>query len=147
MSWRPLRRAVRAALRLYLGTIWISQWRHKVTDPSWVQTGDAVLEFWESAVAVPSPPARPAVSFAIYRSFLRWLIEARLHRPIALLQVVAQGLVGAALLLGWRVRLAATVGLILNLNFSLAGGRGHNPLMLVAETVLAVAPDDAPTKS
>lgn len=37
-------------LRLYAGYIWIEASLHKVNDPKWVQTGDALKEFWQKAL-------------------------------------------------------------------------------------------------
>ena len=46
-------------LRVWLGYQWLEAALHKITDPAWMVTGLAVKGFWERAVAVPPPPARP----------------------------------------------------------------------------------------
>jgi thiosulfate dehydrogenase [quinone] large subunit len=127
-----------AAVRWYLAYVWLTASVEKLRSPDWTNTGDAVLSFWERAVTVPKPPAQPPVSFRWYRSLLRVLIRKRLHKTFAKLILATQVVVGLAMLTGLQVRCAALAGLMLNLNFSLAGGRGHNPVMLIAQTLLVM---------
>ncbi|HLC34466.1 MAG TPA: hypothetical protein VJJ70_05645, partial [Anaerolineales bacterium] len=46
--------------RVYMGYTWINSGWGKVTNPAWVQTGEALKGFWERAVLIPDAPARPA---------------------------------------------------------------------------------------
>jgi len=62
-------------VRLYVGWQWITAGWHKVTDPAWVQTGEALKGYWERAVAIPET-GRPAITFGWYRSFLSGLLES-----------------------------------------------------------------------
>jgi thiosulfate dehydrogenase [quinone] large subunit len=101
-----------------------------------MNSGDAVRVFWEQAVIVPQPPAQPAASFGWYRTLLRRLLATDAHRWLGPLLAILQVATGVGLLLGRPLRGSALVGLLQNLGFSLAGGRGHNPLMLVAQTIL-----------
>jgi thiosulfate dehydrogenase [quinone] large subunit len=126
-------------LRLYLGGIWLSQGLQKLREPRWMGSGEAPLAFWQRAVLIPEPPAEPPISFGWYRAGVRGLIRTGRHVPIARMLVVAQLVTGAALVLGYGTRAAALVGLLQNLGFSLAGGRAHNPFMLVGETILLCA--------
>lgn len=47
------------AVRLWLGYQWIDAALHKVTNPAWTQTGDALKGFWTGSVQIPRrrPPA------------------------------------------------------------------------------------------
>ncbi len=62
-------------LRLWLGYQWLEAASHKLGNPDWVHTGAAVRAFWERAVLIPPPPARPPVAFDWYRGFLLWLLS------------------------------------------------------------------------
>lgn len=130
------------ALRIYLGYVWLQEGVPKLGDRNWMVTGETVQTFWRRAVVVPEPPVHPAVHFGWYRDFLRRLLEAQAHTWLAPLLVLSELATGASLLLGLFTRAAALAGLIQNLNFALAGGRGHNPFMLIAQTVLLFAPSD-----
>ena len=46
-------------VRLYLGYSWFEHGLEKLSNPAWVQTGEALKGFWQRAVAIPEPPARP----------------------------------------------------------------------------------------
>ena len=43
-------------LRLYAGYVWIESSSHKVFDPAWVTTGDALKQFWLSALKTDPKP-------------------------------------------------------------------------------------------
>ena len=47
-------------LRLWMSYEWLQAGWHKFTDPAWMETGQGILAYWQRAVAVPAPPARPA---------------------------------------------------------------------------------------
>ena len=55
-----------AALRIWLGWQWFDAASHKIFDPKWVQTGEALKGFWANAAS--SPPGKPmkyrAIAFA-----------------------------------------------------------------------------------
>jgi thiosulfate dehydrogenase [quinone] large subunit len=129
-------------LRAYVAWQWLKSGIPKVTDAAWVGTGEEVRSFVERVSRIPEPPARPPIAFGWYRSLLQALMERGLQRPLAVGLVLGNLTAGVGLLLGIRTRGAAAVGLAQNLAFSLAGSAGHNPLMLVAETILIVSPDE-----
>ena len=45
-------------LRVFLGYQWLIAGWHKVQDPAWMTTGEALKGFWTRAVALPAAPAR-----------------------------------------------------------------------------------------
>jgi len=126
-------------LRLYLGYTWITSGLGKVTNPAWVQTGEALRGFWKNAVAVPEAPARPLIAFDWYRSFLQTLLDANAYTWFAKLIVASEILVGVALILGAFVGIAAFMGAFLNWNFMMAGTASINPLMFVFTILLILA--------
>src|SRR5436190_23826901 len=42
--------------RLYLGYQWFDASQHKLADPKWVQTGEALKGFWQSVVVTQPKP-------------------------------------------------------------------------------------------
>jgi thiosulfate dehydrogenase [quinone] large subunit len=44
--------------RLYVGYTWFTSGWGKLSNPAWVQTGEALKGFWVRAVAIPEAPAR-----------------------------------------------------------------------------------------
>src|SRR5512135_3374224 len=84
--------------RLWLGYQWIDAASHKISNPAWVQTGEALKGFWVGAVAAPNGKA--VITFDWYRGFIQGLLNAQAYTWFA--KVVAYGelFVGIALLLG-----------------------------------------------
>jgi thiosulfate dehydrogenase (quinone) large subunit len=62
-------------LRIYLGYTWLSSGLTKVSNPAWVETGQALRGFWTGAVQVPESPARPPIAFDWYRAFIQWMLD------------------------------------------------------------------------
>lgn len=126
-------------LRLYLGYQWLSSGWGKLGNPGWTQTGEALRGFWERAVAVPDAPARPAIAFDWYRSFIQGLLDSGAYSWFSKLIVAGEILVGIALILGAFVGIAAFAGAFLNWNFMMAGTASINPLMFLFTIFLILA--------
>jgi thiosulfate dehydrogenase [quinone] large subunit len=127
--------------RLWVGLSWLQAGLHKVEDPGWVAGGEALKAYWTRAVAIPEPPARPAISgdFWWYRDFLQSLLNGQAYTWFAPLIAWGEVLVGIALLIGAFVGIAAFFGMFMNLNFIMAGSASTNGLMLVVAIVLILA--------
>src|ERR1700694_569446 len=64
------------AVRLYVGYDFIVAGWHKFTTPAWMNgSGEGILGYWTSAVAIPAAPAKALITFDWYRSFLQTLID------------------------------------------------------------------------
>jgi thiosulfate dehydrogenase [quinone] large subunit len=126
-------------LRLYLGYTWLTSGLEKIVNPSWMQTGEALRGFWERAVQVPEAPARPPIAFDWYRAFIQGLLDSQAYTWFAKLIPIGETLVGAALILGAFVGIAAFLGAFLNWNFMMAGTASINPLMFVFTILLILA--------
>jgi thiosulfate dehydrogenase (quinone) large subunit len=115
-------------VRVYVGWQWIEAGMGKVTNPAWVQTGDAVKGYWTNAVAIPEV-GRPAITFDWYRSFLQFLLGAEAHTWMAPMIAWGELLIGIALVLGVFTGISAFLGASLNFNFMLAGTASTNPVL------------------
>ena len=125
-------------LRVWLGYKWVDAALHKIDNPAWVQTGDALKGFWTGAVAIPES-GRPAIAFDWYRGFLQMLLDAEAYTWFA--KVVAYGelLVGIALIIGAFTGIAAFFGALMNWNFMMAGSASTNPMLLIIAIGLVMA--------
>lgn len=124
--------------RLWLGWQWIEAGEHKVTDPKWVQTGEALKGFWMGAVKIPET-GRPPIAFDWYRSFLQMLLDAQAYTWFAKLVAYGELLVGIALVLGAFTGIAAFLAGFMNWNFMMAGSASVNPVYFVVAVGLILA--------
>lgn len=126
-------------IRLYVGYQWLSSGIGKLSNPAWVVTGEALKGFWTKAVLIPEAPARPAIAFDWYRSFLQALLDSNSHVWFAKLVVAGEILIGIALILGLFTAIAAFFGGFMNWNFMMAGTASTNPVLLVLSILLILA--------
>ena len=125
-------------VRIYLGYQWLEAGLHKVSDPAWMQTGEALKGFWQRAVAIPET-GRPAITYDWYRDFLNWLLVNNTHEWFARIVVWGEILVGVALIVGALVGITAFIGAFMNLNFMLAGTASTNPVLFLLAMLLVLA--------
>src|SRR5512133_3843623 len=85
------------AVRVWLGWQWIEASLHKLTNPAWMKTGDALKGFWMGAVQVPAT-GKPAIAFDWYRSFLQAALNAQAYTWFAKVVAVSEFLIGVALI-------------------------------------------------
>ncbi|MDR5683188.1 MAG: DoxX family membrane protein [Armatimonadota bacterium] len=128
-----------AIVRIWLGYKWITSGVPKLGNPDWVQTGAAVRAFWERAIQIPPPPARPPVAFDWYRDFLAWLLSIGAEGFFAKVVAYGEVLVGVALVLGAFVGIAAFFGAFMNWNFMMAGTASTNPVLFLLAILLILA--------
>lgn len=127
-------------VRLYVGYAWLEAGWHKFTDPRWMNgSGEALLSFWKRAVAIPEPPARPAITYDWYRGFLQFLIDNNTAGWFSYVIVFGELAVGLGLILGAFVGVAAAGGLTMNLAFMLAGTTSTNPVLAMLAILLILA--------
>jgi thiosulfate dehydrogenase [quinone] large subunit len=125
-------------LRLWLGYQWLHAFSGKISNPAWVQTGEALKGFWEKAVAIPDA-GRPAIAFDWYRSFLTSMLNAQAYTWFAKLVVAGELLIGICLILGAFTGIAAFFGGFMNWNFMMAGSASTNPMLFVISVGLILA--------
>jgi thiosulfate dehydrogenase [quinone] large subunit len=124
--------------RLWLGYQWFDAGSHKVADPKWVESGEALKGFWLRAVAIPET-GRPLIAFDWYRSFLQFLIDTQSYTWFAKVVAYGEVLIGIALIVGAFTGVAAFFGAFMNWNFMMAGSASTNPLLLVIAVGLVLA--------
>lgn len=125
-------------VRIWVGWEWIDASLHKISNPAWVQTGEAVKGFWANAVAIPEV-GRPAISFDWYRGFLQLLIDNDAHTYMGPLIAYGELLIGIGLVVGAFTGIAAFFGALLNWNFMMAGSASSNPMLFVLAIGLILA--------
>lgn len=126
-------------VRVYLGYQWVTAGLHKLEDPKWMQTGEAIKGYWTRAVAIPEAPARPLINYDWYRNFIQGLLDSNSHVWFGKFIAIGEFLVGAALILGAFVGMAAFFSALMNMNFLLAGSLSSGPVLLVLAMLLMVA--------
>lgn len=126
------------AVRVWLGYQWIEASLHKISNPAWVQTGDALKGFWTGAIQIPAE-GRPPISFEWYRSFIQFMLDAQAYTWFAKVVSYGELLIGIALVLGAFTGVAAIFGGFMNWNFMMAGSASTNPLLFVAALGIVMA--------
>ncbi len=125
-------------LRVWLGYKWIDAALHKVGNPAWVKTGDALKGFWSGIIVIPEA-GRPPIAFDWYRSFIQLLLETQSYTWFAKLVAYGELLIGIALIIGAFTGFAAFFGALMNWNFMMAGTASTNPLLFVVALGLIMA--------
>lgn len=125
-------------VRLWLGYKWIDAGLHKISNPAWTQTGEAVKGFWTNAVLIPET-GKAAISFDWYRSFLNMMLDWEAYRFMAPLIAYGEVIIGVALVLGLFTGVAAFLGGFLNWNFMMAGTASTNPVLFTLAILLVLA--------
>lgn len=125
-------------LRVWLGWQWVEAAEHKIFDPKWVQTGEALKGFWMNAVSIPET-GRPPIAFDWYRSFIQSLLDAEAWTWFAPLVAYGELLIGIALVVGAFTGIVAFMGGFMNWNFMMAGAASTNPMLFAVAVGLILA--------
>ncbi len=123
--------------RLWLSYQWLDAASHKITNPAWMQTGEALKGFWVGAVAAPNGKA--VIAFDWYRGFIQSLLNAQAYTWFAKLVALGELAIGVGLLIGAFTGIAAFFGGFMNWNFMMAGSASINPLLFAVSVGLIMA--------
>src|SRR5258708_40091541 len=96
-------------LRVLVGLTWIEAASHKLGDPAWMQTGEALKKFWANAVKVPDT-GLPPITFDWYRSFIQSMLDAQSYVWFAKLVAIGDLLVVVCLVLRLFAHISAFFG-------------------------------------
>jgi thiosulfate dehydrogenase [quinone] large subunit len=118
-------------LRLWLGYTWLNAGWHKIGNPAWVETGEALQGFWTGAVE--------NIASNWYRNFIQALLDAEAYTWFGKLIAYGEFLIGLALILGLFTGIAAFLGGFLNWNFIMAGTASTNGMLFLISVLLVLA--------
>jgi thiosulfate dehydrogenase [quinone] large subunit len=125
-------------LRMWLGWQWINAGLLKVQDADWMTgSGVGLMSFWQYALASKGA-AGPTIVYDWYRAFLQLLVDSHANTWFAQLIALGELGVGAGLLLGALVPIAALGGLTMNMAYMLAGVTSINPVLALVAGVVFV---------
>lgn len=138
---RFLRRAKDSAplflgFRLFLGYEWFDAGLHKLNDPKWFQTGEALRGYWTRAAAVPEAPARPQITYPIYRSFIQFMLDNNWDTWFNYVIIFGELLIGIGLIVGGLTAIAAFFGMLMNFTFLYAGSVSSNPTFIMLAVLI-----------
>jgi thiosulfate dehydrogenase [quinone] large subunit len=125
-------------VRVLLGGAWVSSGLDKLSDPAWIQTGEALKGFWAKAVEVPAT-GRPEIAFDWYRNFIQGMLDAGSYVWFAKVITIGELVVGIALILGLFVGVTAFIGAFMNWNYIMAGSASRNGLFGMGAILLILA--------
>lgn len=125
-------------IRVLVGLEWLTAGLHKVEDPGWTVTGEALKGFWERIVVIPEQ-GRPAITYDWYRGFIQGMLDAGSYTWFAKFVAYGELLIGVALIIGAFVGIAAFFGGVMNFNFIMAGSASTNGLLFAAAVLLILA--------
>ena len=123
-------------VRLWLGWVWFSDGRQKVTDAGWMDGGEALRQYWTQAVATPVDPGVATVG-SWYGAVLRFMLDNHWYGWMGKAIAVSEVLLGLALLLGLFTGVAVLLGGLLTFSFLMAGSA--DPLVFVLALGIAAA--------
>lgn len=118
-------------IRLYVGWKWLEPGWGKLSNPAWMDTGEALKGYWTGAV--------DKAAFDWYSGFLQTMLDAEAYTWFAKLIVIGEVAVGLALILGAFVGVAAFFGAFMNWNFIMAGSASSNALLGLGGVLLLLA--------
>ncbi|HZQ99533.1 MAG TPA: DoxX family protein [Chloroflexota bacterium] len=122
-------------LRLFLAYEWIQAGLHKLGDPGWMQTGQALQGYWQRAVTVPATGSAPIV-YPAYRAFLQFMLDNGWYTWYSKVIVGGELLIGLGFLFGGLIGFAAFFALLMNFAFLFAGSTSSNPTLIILEVVV-----------
>ena len=125
-------------VRVLLGLSWLEAASHKLSNPAWMETGEALKGFWTASLAIPDG-GKSKIAFDWYRTFLQGMVDNGSYVWFAKLIAIGELLIGVGLIVGAFVGIAAFFGALMNWNFIMAGSASTNGLLLVGAIVLILA--------
>lgn len=120
-------------LRVWLGYQWLAAGIPKLLDPVWMTTGLPLQGYWQFALTITP---RPIITYEWYRAFIEALVAGGHHVWFAPFVAYGEIAVGIALIVGAFTGLAALSGLLMNVNYLLAGSASTNPVLAVLAVLI-----------
>lgn len=130
--------AIWLPIRMFVGWQWLNSGWGKLGNPAWMDTGEALRGFWESAVRIPET-GRPPITYEWWRGFLQFMLDNGAWTWFSKVIVIGELAVGLGLITGTLVGIAAGGGAFMNLAFLLSGTASSNPVLLFLQVFLIMA--------
>ncbi len=127
------------AVRVWLGWQWIEASLHKLTNPAWMQTGEALKGFWMGAVKINEATGKSAIAYDWYRNFLQGMIDAQAYTWFAKVVAISEFTFGILLIAGVFVGATAFFSGFMNWNFIMAGSASVNGVFFALAVLLVLA--------
>jgi len=125
-------------MRLFLGWEWLESGLRKYHDPRWIETGEALRSYWERASAIPKPPAKPPITYPLYRSVIEFMLDHGWEAWFKYVIIFGEILIAIGLLLGALTAIAAFCGMLLNFSFLYAGSVSSNPTFIMLGLLIII---------
>lgn len=120
-------------LRLWLGFQWLQSGLDKLQDPAWMNGGVALKGFWKGALVMQP---RPVIAYDWYRAFIEALLAGGHYVWFGKAIACGEFAVGLGIILGAFTVLASAGGLMLNVNYMLAGSASTNFVFAAVEILV-----------
>jgi thiosulfate dehydrogenase (quinone) large subunit len=130
--------AVWGVVRVLLGLGWINAALPKLTDPAWMQTGEALRGFWTNAIEIPAQ-GRPPITYDWYRNFIQGMLDSGSYTWFAKLVTFGELFIGVMLIVGAFVGVFAFLGAFMNWNYIMAGSASSNGFFALGAVLLILA--------
>ena len=117
-------------IRLWLGWQWIQTADTKISNPEWMENGEALKLLWERIVITPES-GNPSAVYGWYQNIIQMLLNAGAYTWLARLLVYGELLIGIVLILGVFTGIAAFGGGFMSWNAMMAGTVSANPIFFV----------------
>jgi thiosulfate dehydrogenase (quinone) large subunit len=124
--------------RLFLGYEWFQAGLHKLQDPAWFQTGEALRGYWTRAATIPEPPGRPPITYPVYRSFIQFMLDNGWDSWFNYVIIFGEMLIGIGLIVGGMTAIAAFFGILMNFTFLYAGSVSSNPTFIILGVLIII---------
>jgi thiosulfate dehydrogenase [quinone] large subunit len=85
---------------------WEAGW-HKFVDPKWMDTGEALLNYWQRGLKMTP---KPAIAFDWYRAFIEFLVNSEAHTWFSKIIIFGELAIALGLILGAFVGITAFFG-------------------------------------
>jgi thiosulfate dehydrogenase (quinone) large subunit len=127
-------------MRVWLGYQWVASGHEKLTNPGWMQGGEALKGFLSFSIKTAlAAESHPSIAYKWYLTLLQGIVGSGAYNWMAKLVAIGELLVGIALILGLFTAVAAFFSGFMVWNYALAGTAGVAPMFLILSVLLVAA--------
>ncbi len=127
-------------VRVWLGYQWVISGYGKLTNPGWMQGGEALKGYLNFSIKTAlAAESHPPIAYKWYLAFLQGIVSSGAYTWLAKLVAAGELLVGIALILGLFTAAAAFFSGFMVWGYALAGTAGVAPMFLILSVFLLAA--------